>query len=74
MSAGKSCKSLKVSAGQKLIPYTMSGHESLSELPDPLISETLTAESRAKVKAILTEYDLKRAAIMAEGEEDARAI
>ena len=53
---------------QKLIPYTMSGHESLSGLPDPVISETLTAESLAKVKAIQTEYDLKRAAIMAEGE------
>ena len=53
---------------QKLIPYTMSGHESLSGLPDPIFSETLTAESLAKVKAIQTEYDRKRAAIMAEGE------
>ena len=53
---------------QKLIPYTISGHEGLSGLPDPLISETLTAESRAKVEAILTEYHLKRAAIVAERE------
>ena len=44
---------------QKLIPYTISG------LPDPLISETLTAESRAKVEAIQTEYHLKQAAIVA---------
>ena len=39
---------------QKLIPYTISGHESLSGLPDP-IREWLPAESRAKVEAILTE-------------------
>ena len=52
---------------QKLIPYTISGHESLSGLPDP-ISETLTAESRAKVDAILTEYHRKWAAIVAERE------
>ena len=50
---------------QKLIPYTISGHEGLSGLPDPLISETLTAESRAKVEAIQTEYHLKQAAIVA---------
>ena len=53
---------------QKLIPYTISGHEGLSGLPDPIISETLTAESRAKVEAILTEYHLKWAAIVAERE------
>ena len=53
---------------QKLIPYTMSGHESLSGLPDPIFSETLTAESRAKVEAIQTEYHRKHAAIVAERE------
>ena len=53
---------------QKLIPYTSSGHEGLSGPAEPLISETYTAESRAKVEAILTKYDLERAAIVAEGE------
>ena len=37
---------------QKLIPYTISEHEGLSGLPDLIISERLTAESRAKVEAI----------------------
>ena len=53
---------------QKLIPYTISEHEGLSGLPDLIISERLTAESRAKVEAIQTEYRLKRAAIVAERE------
>ena len=53
---------------QKLIPYTISGHASLSGLPDPVISETLTAESGAKAAAIQTEYHLKRAAIVDERE------
>ena len=53
---------------QKLSPYTFGGHEGISELPDPIISETLTAESRAKVEAIQTEYHLKRPAIVAERE------
>ena len=52
---------------QKLIPYTISGHESLSGLPDP-IREWLPAEGRAKVEAILTEYHRKWAAIVAERE------
>ena len=51
---------------QKLSPYTLGGHEGLSGPPDPIISETLTAESRAKVEAIQTEYHLKRASIVAE--------
>ena len=59
---------------QKLIPYTISGHESLSGLPDPINSETLTAESRAKVEAIQTEYHLKRAAIVAERDLKRAAI
>ena len=54
---------------QKLNPYTISGHE---DLPGLLIGETFTAAERAKVEAILTEYHLERAAIVAEGEEEAR--
>ena len=59
---------------QKLIPYTFSGHESLSGLPDPISSETLTAESRAKVEAIQTEYHRKWAAIVAERDRKRAAI
>ena len=51
---------------QKLNPYTpISEHEDLS---GPLIREWLPAESQPKVEAILTEYHLERAAIVAEGE------
>ena len=51
---------------QKLNPYTpISEHE---DLPGPIIGETLTAAERSKVKAIQTEYNLERAAIVAEGE------
>ena len=53
---------------QKLIPYTISRHASLSGLPDLIDRGTLTAESRAKAEAILTEYHLERAAIVAERE------
>ena len=53
---------------QKLIPYTISGHASLSGLPDPIFRETLTAESLAKVEAIQADHRLKRAAIVAEYE------
>ena len=52
----------------KLIPYRMSGSEGLSGLPGPIFGDTLTAERRAKVEAILTEYHLQRAAIVAERE------
>ena len=51
---------------QKLKAYTpISEHEDLS---GPLIREWLPAESQLKVDAILTEYNLERAAIVAEGE------
>ena len=53
---------------RKLSPYNISGHEGLSGLPYPILGETLTAERRAKADAILTEYHLKWAAIVAERE------
>ena len=59
---------------QKLSPYTISGHESLSGLRDPIFSETLTAESLAKVKSILAEHDLKQEAIGAEHDLKQEAI
>ena len=49
---------------------TISGHEGP---PGPLIREWLPAESRPEVEALVTELkDLERAAIVAEGEEEAR--
>ena len=57
---------LKSEVRQKLNPYTpISEHDDLS---GPLIREWLTVESQLKVEAILTEYHLKRAAIVAERE------
>ena len=50
---------------QKLNADTIGEHEDLAGL---LIREWLPAERQPKVDAILTEYRLKRAAIVAEGE------
>ena len=59
-------ESIESEVRQKLNPYTpISEHE---DLPGPIIGETLTAAERSKVKAIQTEYNLERAAIVAEGE------
>ncbi len=54
---------------------TISGREGPPELPGPLVSEWLPAESRPEVEALLTErtaLKIRRAAIVAEGEEEAR--
>ena len=57
---------------QELKPYTISWHEELHGL---LIGETFTAAERAKVEALLTELkdlEIRKAALVAEGEEEAR--
>ena len=61
---------------------TISGREGPPELPGPLVSEWLPAESRPEVEALLTKrtalvtertaLKIRRAAIVAEGEEEAR--